>query len=145
MGYRFSGFFIDQDDPQLVDRIRTRWPLLHAQPIHSPFLGYGFAFPDHERCLSDEEAEAILEQRDSASDELPVFSASYPDATFLWVDADCFGGTCLYSGYGCRDGHILVKEESPTTNSLRPLVQVFGVELRPDQYFSPFTRGFFRL
>jgi hypothetical protein len=145
VGYRFSGFFINESDPELVQAIRTRWPLVQAQPVRSPFIGYGFVFPNHERCTSDQQAEPILEQRFSAFDELPEFSARYPTVTFLWVDADCVGGTCLYSGYGCRCGQVLARQEAPTRDGLGTLVQILGIELGPEQFFLPFTRGFFRL
>jgi hypothetical protein len=143
MGYRFAGFFIDRHDPELVDAIRSRWPFLEARPIYDPFSGFGFGFPDHEQFLSYEKAEPILEQRYAAEDNLPAFSVEWPDVTFLWVAADCFGGNCLYTGYACRSGAIVLRE-SISKDSLARLVRVFGVELASDQFFRPFTRGFFR-
>jgi hypothetical protein len=125
MGYRFAGFFIDRNIPELVAAIQSRWPLLEARPIYNPFSGFGFCFPDHERCLTYEKAEPILEQRDSAEDDLPAFSAEFPDVTFLWVEADCAGGNCIYTGYACISG-VIVLRESGSKDALARLVQRLG-------------------
>jgi hypothetical protein len=143
MGYRFAGFFIDRNAQELVAAIQSRWPFLEARPIYNPFSGFGFCFPDHEQCLTYEKAEPILEQRDSAEDDLPALSAEFPDVTFLWVEADCAGGNCIYTGYACRNG-VIVLRESGSKDALARLVRVFGVELAADRFFKPFTRGFFR-
>src|SRR5689334_13210765 len=146
MGYRFSGFFIDQSEveaPSLIEAIRARWPMADARTVQTPFVGYGFAFPDYQESTSDEQAEQILEPQYAAFEGLPGLSLNFPEVTFLWVEADCFGGTCLYSGYGCRAGQILVEEEDPTEEALETLVQVLGVKLGPDRFFAPFARGFF--
>ncbi len=83
MGYRFSGFFIDQSNPEIVVAIKARWALITARPIVSPFSGYGFAFPDHANCTSDEQAELICEAVYDACQELPKFSLAHPNVTFI--------------------------------------------------------------
>jgi hypothetical protein len=144
LGYRFTGFFIDRNDTELVAGIQSRWPLLETQPIYNPFRGFGFCFPDYNRCRTDEEAEAILEQSYAAENDLPAFSAERPDVTFLWVEADCSGGACFYAGYACRSGVVLLRE-SESKDALARLVRMFGVELGANGFFKPFTRGFFPL
>ena len=71
MGCRFSGFFVDTDDLDLVEAVQTSWSIVTARRIHTPFSGFGFAFPDHEGSATDEEAEVILEAQYVAHDALP--------------------------------------------------------------------------
>ncbi len=143
MGYRFSGFFIDQSNPEIIESIQTRWLLIKARPIYSPFSGYGFAFPDHVRCTSDEGAELISEEVFTVFKELPALSTAHPNITFVWIEADCAGGTCLYSGYGCINGEVIVNEEKSSSGALGKLLQILNVKLGTDNYFLPFTRNFF--
>jgi hypothetical protein len=42
-------------------------------------------------------------------DELPSWSAGYPDLDFVIVFAECFGGTCEYEGYVCRAGNVTTR------------------------------------
>jgi hypothetical protein len=92
--------------------------------------------------LADDAAEPLREQRVAALRHLPDFAADYPEATFVWIDAACSGGTCLYLGYGFRAREILVRAEDPSPHGLRPLIQVFAVDIGFDQFFLPLTRGF---
>lgn len=144
MGYRFSGFFVDLPpwNQSLMNTVLKRWPECRVKGIYSPFASIGVSFPDHQKCRSDEDAEHLLQVIDRAKSDLTQLSHEHPQATFVWIDADCFGGNCCYEGFACRDGEILLQEEGE--GALRRLMATLGLKLGPNEYFEPFRRGFFQ-
>lgn len=116
--------------------------------IIEPFHGFGIAVPS--RALTDgdtdEEEEQARELAHALEDELVIWSQRYSDMQFVFINADCFGGTCLYSGYICQSGTILDRAKNASMSDgdgLPRLVRALGVELDDSGYFAPLTRGFF--
>ncbi|MBL8794904.1 MAG: hypothetical protein JNM56_13430 [Planctomycetia bacterium] len=143
MGFRFRGFFSDADEAAMAAAV-SRWPFCTAKPVVDPFRGFGLRAPDPDReADSDEEYERLLELPFAVERGLAEFSLGFPDATFVFIDADCVGGTCVYTGFVVRAGavHLSVADVQPGSEPLQRLLQPLGVQLRSG-YFAPFTRGY---
>lgn len=143
MGFRFQGFFSDGDEA-LMTAALSRWPFCTAKTIAAPFCGFGLRAPDCEReADSDDEYERLLELSFAMKRGLAEFSNDFPAATFVLIDADCFGGTCLYTGFVAQAGTVSfgVTEMQPGAEQLQRLLWPLGVQLQSG-YFAPFTRGY---
>lgn len=131
----------------ILDAALDKWPGCDGRLIIEPFHGFGIAVPSHALTYGDtvEEEEQARELAYALEDELVVWSHQFPDVRFVFVNADCFGGTCFYSGYICQSGVILdrVNNASISDDGLPRLVRALSVELDASHYFAPLTRGFF--
>ncbi len=118
----------------------TRWPAVTGpfEPDSYPDRVV-FAPPEMTsyRFAGGADATEGRRQNDDVRDGLPEWSRAFPAVTFAWVEAECFGGQCGYSGFSCRDG-----QSSPTSGGLHTPLAAVGVELETG-YFEPFVRGFF--
>ncbi len=148
MGYQFAGFFARADAPILEAALRT-WPGSRGRLITEPFPGIGVAVNDHVLTYggsTEEENEQAQELAWAIEEELVEWSCQYPAICFVFLRAECAGGTCLYGGYVCQDGAVneRAKDDKPGAGTALPqLVRALGVELGTPPYFEPFTRGFF--
>lgn len=143
MGYRFQGFFSDGDEVAMAAAL-NRWPFCKAKHITSPFRGFALRAPDPDReAETDEEYEHLLELPFAIYRDLVEFSRSFPAAKFVFVDADCFGGTCIYTGFVAQAGEVSLREtaEQTGTEPLQRLLEPLGIRLQSG-YFEPFTRGY---
>ncbi len=52
---------------------------------------------------TDEDVETIIVQNDDLEAQLVDWSQQFPDITFAYIEADCFGGKCVYAGFCCID------------------------------------------
>jgi hypothetical protein len=143
MAYRFFGFFAACATAReaLIDDALARWPLARGKSISAPFTGIGLSFPDYERGATDEEVERLEAPLNTIEEDLAEFSRRWPGLTFVWMQADCSGGTCFYEGFTCRDGEVLSRH--PYGRTLSPLLAALGVQTGPDEIFEPFARGYF--
>ena len=150
MGYQFAGVFVGlepySDDAalNLMGAAREHWPDARVRGIDYPFRGIGIALPNVDSYARYEQA---LEVRGTMESVLSALSTKYPEATFVFVEADCFGGICEYAGYVCRAGTLRERTDEADTraqsDSLARLVSHLGVTLAPDQDFEPLVRGYF--
>jgi hypothetical protein len=143
MGYRFTGFFCDGDEPVLKAAL-DRWPFCVGRVIRSPFHGIGLRCPDLDEVWdSEEEHDYWEDQIYSVEKQLPEFSAVFPALTFAFIKAECFGGVCEYAGFVVRNDEVLLKVEfdGVGVNNLRRLLKPFGVRLLTGN-FQPFHRGY---
>lgn len=148
MGYVFAGFFARADAPILEAALRG-WPSCRGRIITEPFPGIGVAVNDHVLTYggsTEEEYEQAQELAWAIEEELVEWSRQYPAICFVFLRAECFGGTCLHEGYVCQDGAIHERAQDTDDDegdALPRLVRALGVELATPPYFEPFTRGFF--
>jgi hypothetical protein len=143
MGFRFQGFFSDGDEAVMAAALQ-RWRFCTAKPMAIPFHGFGLRAPDPDReAESDEEYERLLELPFAVERGLAEFSRDFPEAIFVFIDAECFGGTCIYTGFVAQDGEVRLRiaAEQPGTESLQRLLDPLGVRIEAG-YFAPFTRGY---
>ncbi len=148
MGYRFNGFFA-QADASLLELAMHQWPFCIGRSIAIPFTGIGIMCPSLSDANTDEAVEIALEQITAVEEGLIPWSKQFPSTVFVYIEADCVGGNCLYDGYVCRDGSILVRydstDQSPAQSrqDLKRLLTWLGLT-ENTIYFAPFERGFFR-
>ena len=143
MGYRFQGFFSDGDEAAMAAAL-DRWPFCSAKRIATPFHGFGLRAPGPNReAESDEEYERLLELPFAVERGLVEFSRGFPAAKFVFIDADCFGGTCIYTGFVAQAGEVALRVTGAQTGTepLQRLLEPLGVRLQAG-YFAPFTRGY---
>lgn len=139
MGYQFKGFFA-QADITLIEAANNKWLGCPGKVITNPFNGIGVSSPN----LAARDPEAAIQASEIAyamEDELPQWSTNYPDITFIFIHADCFGGICDYQGYVCKNGKIITQQKGD--RALANLVQYLGAKLSASEYFAPFERNFF--
>jgi hypothetical protein len=128
MGFRFRGFFSDGDEAAMAAAV-SRWPFCAAKPVTVPFRGFGLRAPDPDReAESDEDYERLLELPYALERGLTAFSQGFPAARFVFIDADCFGGTCIYTGFVVQAGEVDLREEAAVagTESLQRLLLPLG-------------------
>jgi hypothetical protein len=143
VGYRFQGFFSDGDEAVMAAAL-SWWPFCTANPIATPFQGFGLRAPDPDReAKSDEDYERLLELPFAVERGLTEFSRGFPAAKFVFIDADCVGGTCIYTGFVAQAGEVTLRVEGakPGTESLQRLLLPLGVRLEAG-YFAPFARRY---
>jgi hypothetical protein len=137
MAFWFQGVFALASDKhsarQLMEAAQTRWPAAAARLVEHPFFGVGIHLP--ETAMEDTAMEA----------ELPAWSLQFPQTTFVYLKAECFGGVCEYRGSVCRHGEVLLREEREDggIDVLQHLLAPLGVTLDSRGYFAPLERGFF--
>jgi hypothetical protein len=127
-----------------IQRALSRWPFLRCSPnwrkdsVDRLLL----APPELTTYLfgNEEDYEAAVEHTWSVESELLNWSQGFPSTTFAFVEADCFGGNCVYSGFACRDGTRIESPESSPDAHLKLLRHV-GIETAGS--FEPFKRGYF--
>lgn len=143
MGYSFEGFFVacEVEREHIVAYALARWPGCQAKQIHQPFRGLGVSVPDYNEALTAEEAERRWALLDQVGEEVWWLSQNYSHLTFVWIHAECFGGTCIYDGEVYRDGLMLAEERGE--GALSRLVAHLGISLPPSEFFVPFVRGYF--
>ena len=88
----------------------------------------------------DTEYELAVSNAYTIADGITKISAEFRGVTFAYVDADCFGGTCLYSGFTTVDGNVISRVE-PDRKGHKKLLRKVG--LRIWNNFAPFTRNYF--
>ena len=135
MGYLFHGFFASYADG-LLAAAAEQWPTARARMIHEHFYGVGLRAKDYRESQDDEEAERIL----AIADEVGPFSLRFPETTFVYIEVDCFGGTCVYEGVVWRGGERVVTETGD--GALRRLLSHLGARLDDREYFRPFERSY---
>jgi len=167
---------VSADDRQaILSAAFTRWPF--ARSPHNPDSypdRVVFAPPELTSYQFSGSADSSkgFEQNIDVKNGLPEWSRAFPTVTFAYIEANCFGGGCDYTGYCCRDGDTVggtlveetvsepdppADEEPMTAESLRRRVEArmvrtygglqgllehVGIELETG-YFEPFVRGYF--
>lgn len=144
MGYNFRGFFARCPDgksaKEIIISASEKWPKTKSKIIEEPFFGIGVSMPDFWNVIEDEEKACRI--MCAIEEQLPDFSKKFPEHDFVYVEANCAGGSCLYEGYICKDGKIIFRAESKKS-SLARLMAKIKVTLGKGSYFKPFERKFF--
>jgi hypothetical protein len=142
MSYLFRGFFLRASDGvqplRVIEAVQRCWFSARIRPVGQPFPGIAVQLADRPPDVFDADAEEL-------EAEISQWSKHFPQALLVFIDVECVGGKCLYQGYICKDGHILLREdtEEEGPEPLRRLLRFIGVELDERGYFAPFERSFF--
>lgn len=138
----FVGFFAPHAEG-LMEAVEERWPGADVSRICEPFDGIGLRLPDADPADPSQYIMVV-----ECQDELPAWTTLFPDLPFVYINADCHGGDCLYTGYVCRNG-AKVDEERPgeldvfsNPGALTRLLSHLGANLAHDEYFRPFERDY---
>ena len=145
MAYQFRGFFTEWNPP-LGEAASRRWPSCTWRPIYDPFLGIGVRCPDVGRATDGASYNRLLELTYRIERELPDFVAEFGNPLTVFVEAESFGGVCVYGGWvlqtGVLDLHIRMTDALETsTGNLNRLLAPLGMEA-DTVHFPPFVRGF---
>lgn len=148
MGFTQSVIVSSPVGPESKQAILTaaleRWPFLrlpvrdwllpaHAQVAPPELTEYLFR--------EEEDYEQAVERNGEVEDGSPEWSRQFPQVAFAFVSADCFGGTCLYSGYFARSGEVVARARPDYLGHIQLLDHV-GIHLK-DSHFDSFRRGYF--
>lgn len=142
MGYQFKGIFCDGDSI-VMEAILDQWPICTGRVISESFSGFGIRCPDPDlETDTDEEYDALDEQVFAFEQAIEGISSEFHNLLFVYVHADCFGGTCVYRGFVARDGRIqdTVDSVEPGFANLKRLLAPLGVQSVDP--FPPFVRGY---
>lgn len=128
----------------ILAEARSRWPFVRLPRDDSVYPQHvQFAPPELTEYLFEDEAdyERAVNQSGEVEEGLPDLSRAFPDTSFVLIEAECFGGTCLYRGFACMDGRITLVHEAEVSGHL-PLLEQVGIKLH-NEYFEPFEREYF--
>ncbi|MFO1351522.1 MAG: hypothetical protein U1F68_12990 [Gammaproteobacteria bacterium] len=103
---------------RMLDQAIRCWPFIRLPRQDSDLTSHAlFSPPEMTDYLygTTEEYEDMLEQNDRVWAELQDWSRQFPTVTFAYIDADCSGGVCLYSGFTCCNGARLAEQPPPNT------------------------------
>lgn len=147
MGFQLNVVFSGPVEPDLKKEILAgaveQWPFIRTPAREGRYLEHPhFAPPELTEYLYDEQEdyERAVEQSREVEESLPTWGAAFA-TSFAFLEIDCFGGTCLYSGYACRGGEVLLRQEWDSSGH-RNLLKAVGIVLKNGQ-FAPFERGYF--
>ncbi len=137
---------------ELIENIKNHFDFIDVKEFNCEFNGIIGQLNAHEIIYNCEakgeyekygcnELDEVLEKIYSFEDEVIEFSKLYGNIKFVYIDVDCFGGACLYSGFAVLNGEILYQEENHRFGHVLLLKQLFNNY--ESNYFEPFTRDFF--
>lgn len=147
MGFERAVVFTNRVDADTVTGVicaaKNRWPTISLPPANRSYRDrILFAPPELTDYMfnDDESLESAQEATYMVADGLNEFSKTFPLVRFAYIFADCFGGTCVYSGFVVQNG-IEIQRVNGERNGHRKLLREIG--FRTWYHFSPFTRGYF--
>lgn len=135
MTYTFEGFFAATEET-LLPTVFERWPECDGKIILHPFKGIGVS------------CNKLYGKAQAIKSELPALRQLFPTVDFVWIEVECFGGLCDYSGTVYRNNQVMFFTAWPedigeSEDNLRQLLTYLGVN-RESILFEPFQRGYFR-
>lgn len=94
---------------------------------------------------SQDEYEKICVQYVTVEEELADFSAQHPSDLIVYLEADCFGGACLYTGFHVKNGKKIKVYDNydATADLLKESLSPLDVNWKNGIYFEPLVRGYF--
>jgi len=133
--YNFAGWFASPYAP-VEERAAALWPTAAIVAVREPFHGVALRAADTHPCLEDNETRYIVE----FGDPLLRLSQEFPHVTFVYLEAECFGGDCLYGGEVFKAGKVIGGDRGD--KALSTLLRHIGVTLDANGYFAPLDRTF---
>lgn len=152
MSFYLKGIFTNSMDEKIIRKANEYWTEIQIKIIDGEHRGLGIIGPNPLNAESNEQYELFQDINYKIEDHLIDFSKHFPDAKFVFIFVDCWGGYCQYSGYMCQNGqtHINLSEQLGETvkqkeqiKNLKTLLKGIGFNLNDKGYFEPFTRNYF--
>ena len=145
MGYRFTGLVTL--DPRAAEVALETWPFCQLKHEEQQFNGYILRCPDEgDLHPADGDAgwERVLDKADQVRSGLAALSNRFPESWFVYVEVECFGGSCQNTGAQYLAGSVVATFEAGEAEAdLATILSPLGIQLDEDQHFRPFTRGYF--
>lgn len=150
MSYSFRGIFTTLQGEEVIASAKAQWPFCKVKRIDFPFEGIGITGNESDNWA---EFERIHFENKRLESELQNFSTIFPDAVFVYTWVDCDGGQCIYDGFVCSNGVMLLDNRGEDLEKfsqnferekLRNLMRHLGVELGGLAIFEPFERDYFQ-
>jgi hypothetical protein len=145
MGYVFRGFLTKS--PKAAEAALRLWPLCEAKYEQEQMDGFIIRCPNEDDLHPTEGEDAydkVLEQIEEVKAGLQSLSAEFPNEVFVYIEVTCFGGTCTNSGFHVRSSRIVATfDEAPNEADITEILRPMNIAFGQDQYFKPFTRGYF--
>ncbi|QSI32521.1 hypothetical protein GNX71_24235 [Variovorax sp. RKNM96] len=147
MGYIFRGFLTNaRECSEVVSRLLPYCEIKHE---YEALDGLIVRFPcedDLHPMAGEDEYLHVLDQIHEAREVLKVISNQFAEDLFVYVDVECFGGTCINLGTHLLNGETIRAFDTPESEvDLEELLRPLRVQFGPDQHFKPFTRGYFEM
>lgn len=145
MGYMFRGFVTR--DADAANAAARRWPQCEVKHVREQMNGFVARCPtenDLHPTDGDDDWERAIEDLEIVRSGLLSLSAEFPAAFLIYIEVTCFGGTCTHEGFHAQHGEVLKIFEAGDNEA--DLAEIHGplcVDLGADQFFKPFTRGYF--
>ncbi|MCU0444120.1 MAG: hypothetical protein MUE85_04325 [Microscillaceae bacterium] len=130
------------DDDPILSQLITDFKLIQVRTFAAEFrglVGQVNILKIWNDKLLDEDMDTLLYALEEGIAEL---SQKFPHKKFVFIEADCFGGACLYSGLVMQNGETLLEQSYDPSGHIW-LLQALYPEYK-EYYFEPFTRDFFR-
>jgi len=133
--YEFVGLFSTSGMP-FRSAASAMWPSAAVVPLSRPFEGSGLRFSDQRIAALGEDSPPDPK----LLDRIIEISRQCSSDPIVYVEAECWGGDCGYSGRVFRDGRLVCAEGGP--GALSRLLSHLGAQLDDREYFEPFERNF---
>jgi hypothetical protein len=149
MSYSFRGIFTNLQSREVIAAAKSQWPFCKIRRVVTPFDGIGITGNETDDWA---EFERLHFENKLLESGLQNFSTMFPDGVFVYTWVDCHGGQCIYEGFACSNGAILLDNRGEDSDKfsqnferekLRSLMRHLGIELGGLAYFEPFERGYF--
>jgi hypothetical protein len=146
MGHTFKGFFTK--DESVAKSAKDKWPFCQLKESTGQVDCFIVRCPDENDlhpAASQEEYEAVCEQYISVEEGISEFSTEHAHHLLVYLEADCFGGVCDYTGFHVQDGtktKIFDDHDAPA-EILKEIVAPLDVKWNKGIYFEPLVRGYF--
>jgi hypothetical protein len=131
----------------LLAGLTTDIPHTRGRAFEAPFAGVlvGAYYDELLRAYDQDPTAFAGEDPDELEwlvpERLGAASCRFPGKRFAFVDVDCFGGVCMYSGEIIVDGERVGPAIQASADGHQRLLEQLGV-LDPPRVFPPFERGF---
>lgn len=146
MGYTFRGFFTK--DEKVAISAMEKWPFCQLKKASNQVECFIVRSPDENDLhptASQDDYENVCTQYVTVEEELVDFSSEYPSHLFVYLEADCFGGVCEYTGFHAINGQkikVYDNYDAPA-DILKEILSPLDVKWQNGIYFEPLVRGYF--
>jgi len=131
--FTFFGLFADPVSG-LSEQISRTWPGLNVVKMEQPISAVAVRFGDDTYESEREDTpEPVIRTVEGLSRE-------FPDARYLLLRTECWGGICANWGQITQTGRTVL--EASGHEALRRLIKHWGVDLGPTEIFAPLGRDF---
>jgi hypothetical protein len=131
--FTFFGLFADPVSglPEQISRI---WPDLNIVSLEQPISAVAVRFGQHLYEPPQEDTPEPVVRT------IETLSEKNPDARFLLLRTECWGGQCADWGQVIQNGATTFQADGE--GALRRLIKYWGVDLGPQEIFEPLRRDF---